>query len=79
MHIRKKRKRQHRFFIPFNLTAVENDIAILKVRFLPNDDYIKFTCLYALGAILKARQTTLLSNDDYIKLIFRAPGQHFRQ
>jgi len=31
LHIRKKR-RQHRLFLPFNLTAVENDIAILKVN-----------------------------------------------
>ena len=76
MHIRKKRKRQHRFFIPFNLTAVENDIAILKVRFLM---ITSNSFVYALGAILKVRQTTLLSNDDYIKLIFHAPGQQFRQ
>ena len=33
LFIRKKRKRQHRFFIPFNLTAVKNDIAILKVHY----------------------------------------------
>ena len=36
---------------------MENDIAILKVRFPPNDDYIKLTCLNAPGAILKVRQT----------------------
>ena len=28
---RKRRRRQHRLFLPFNITAVENDIAVLKV------------------------------------------------
>ena len=67
--VRKKRKRQHRFFIPFNLTAVENDIAILKVRqtTLPaNDDYIKSTCLCTRCNIEGKTDNT---NDDYIKRI----------
>ena len=29
--VHRKKRRQHRLFLPFNLTAVENDIAILKV------------------------------------------------